>query len=159
MIFLGTPQLRGGVHFSVCYKVSFAKHSSVGLCVCVGGNSAFWLIIFACILLHLHPSASASFQGHPNCRGIKTPSEHSKHSGNFPDWLKNCSDWKVSRRTKNFQTVWTVLSNSGNFSDCPESFQKVWKLSGGQSDSPESFQTVWKVSRQSEKFPCSLNSF
>ena len=29
MIFLGTPQLRGGVHFFVCYKVSFAKHSNV----------------------------------------------------------------------------------------------------------------------------------
>ena len=28
MIFLGTPQLRGGVHIIFFYKVSFAKHSS-----------------------------------------------------------------------------------------------------------------------------------
>ena len=28
MFFPGTPQLRGGVHFFFCYKVSFAKHSS-----------------------------------------------------------------------------------------------------------------------------------
>ena len=32
MIFLGTPQLRGGVHIFFFYKVSFVKHSSVGSC-------------------------------------------------------------------------------------------------------------------------------
>ena len=42
MIFLGTPQLRGGVHFFVCYKVSFAKHSSAHIVL----NVAFSLIFF-----------------------------------------------------------------------------------------------------------------
>ena len=47
MIFLGTPQLRGGVHIIFFYKVSFAKHSNAHTLDKVHWNATILLIHWA----------------------------------------------------------------------------------------------------------------
>ena len=55
-----------------------------------------------------------------------------------------------------------LLTLSGKFPDCPETFKTGWKLSKLARifpDCQESFQTGWKLSTLSRNFPDSLETF
>ena len=61
-----------------------------------------------------------------------------------------------------FPDFWKLSRLSGNFPDCPETFQTVRKLSrlsGSSPDCPEAFQTVRKSSRLSGNFSDSLETY
>ena len=50
--------------------------------------------------------------------------------------------------SETFQTIWKLSRLSGNFPDCPETFRTIPKLSrltGNFSDCPETFQSVRKT--------------